>query len=567
MSRTRKRSNLKDKERDKRTDERLEATADSKSKRINFDNARASRVGHMGWCLTKNTDNDQTWYAKNKMLLDAAASVAFSNTTGMPIGFDGDTTAAGIPGIMALHYLPYVGVGTGAIPMNQSKEMYYSDVVHANSRNTSYSANDLMIVTLAGMQIFSAIETAIRVYGTMKLVDGQTYYAPANMVNALGFNYNDLRAHLSDMWFDINDWIVQSRQIWVPDIFPLLKRWMWMNSNIYMDSDSPKGQYYVFVQDGYLAYSETTNEAGGELLFVNPDGTLQQKKNLVATDANYTRYSAATTKLTWNQFKTIINTMFSQLLNSTYRGVIMGDVLKCFGENAIFALTEIPSDYKVSPSYNQEVLSQIENATVFHGQYYSVSPFLDTNAIETGWLNAGNTNSTVIAADTYSLLRNVPTQSVLNFHFRGQPTPGQVMVATRLKVAGVQQVETRYAGEVQPVAAALAPAIAGSEYVYTIIVYTMQNNTLIGSDYWTQVSAAGYNAESILAQITNEIVFDWCPWIYYTDSVQAESGKATIQSKVIKAYGDYDNSIVLDQLTLWKMHNAALFSEFNVPTI
>lgn len=148
--------NIKNSNRGKTSDcKRQEPRKDSESKRINLDNERVAKF------ITNNSSNDVKWYAKNPQMLAAAASLPYSNYSGMimPSLLKGST----FPGVLAFYYDISLG-GDDESAVNQAKESMYSFVVHANSRNQSYDSTDLMILTLAGNEVMRALLT---LYGCM----------------------------------------------------------------------------------------------------------------------------------------------------------------------------------------------------------------------------------------------------------------------------------------------------------------------------------------------------------------------------------------------------------------
>lgn len=519
-----------------------------KGRRINLDNERRSKFEEDVRKLEKtDKSNDVRWYANNPELLTSAASLSFSQTTGSRIPLE-DDTLWGVPGVMSISWLPTIG-GVDDDAVNASKESLYSYVVHANSRNTSYTSSDLMIVVLAGASLFGAISSAIRAYGIMKLFDQRNKYLPKALVNAMGFNYEDLQSNLSNMWFDINEMIARSTQIWIPNTLPIVERWVWLNSNVYQDSASVKGQYYVFAQDCFWIYDALGSSTGGSLQWVSTNGV-----PLPSTSTTNDAYHNSGKQNTWAQFKTAVNGMFNALLDSEDRGIIMGDILKAFGPDKIYALSSITSEYTVSPVYDTEVLTQIENCVPWTSMYRSVIQNQTTGKLNTKW--GQWTSGYTPTAEVQVLNRHI-----LNFHQKEVPTPAQIMVATRLQVAGsqviAQESDTTKIGIV-------VPRTMGSEYVDSITVYVYYDNELTTQNYATQ--GIGIAPTSPYAQMA----FDWSPWFYNIVGTISKAGDAItsyVSPKASVAYGEYDYYTVLDRIDLQKMHTTAVYSELGVPVL
>lgn len=524
---------------------REEPSKDSKDRRVNYDNTRVSKFEQDTGC-----SNDPSWYASNELLLQAAASIPFAWTTGMPFDFNQEVS---VPGVCALHFVPFMGTSYGAI--NQASHQIYSDVVHANSRNQSYDAPDLMTIILAGANVFSIIGAGLRAYGLMRRYEQQDMYTPAGILKALNWDADDLRANYSHMWFDLNRLITETRQLWIPNVMPLIERWFWMNSYVYKDAESVKAQYYAYVQDVYYQYDEKAVNTGGSL----------QPKTFVAN-------------MTWAKYMELVSGMINSMVNSQDRGIMFGDILKAYGADRLYSLSEITADYTIEPVYDREVLSQMENATLWSvkGDYGPVVQdggshnltHLVVNSNQSGfshYVSAAHLNATA------------PDMKVLNFHQKETPTAAQIMVATRMMSSGFV-----VAGQLDPSITGkyyLAPECAGTEILRDVIVWynsigedgQMQlNNKSIANVLIrpaTEDSTIDY--ETLLLYNT----FDWAPVAYEivnnTESMNFPGGSAdntttTIHSKLHLPVCDYDNYTFLDASTLRKMHFTATYSEFGI---
>lgn len=560
--------------RNKKSDERKEATKDDSSKRINLDNARVDKIEKTSnnrnrklggskrgrtkadWDKGVNSRdyaNAIMWYAHNPELLKAAASIPFSTTVGQKLMLNpnpGENEAYlmdTVPGVMALNWIPMFG-SLDLDALNSSASSIYSFVVHANSRNTKYEAADLMQVILAGAMVFCAIGAATRAYGTMRYFDQRNEYLPQGLVRAMGFNYFDLRNNLSQMWFDINELIARSTQIWVPNTLPFLDRWYWLNSNVYKDAESVKAQYYVFTQDKYFMLNETGFESGGALSVISTSYTPTSPVNFMP----FTMHSSATTFTghKWSEFKAMINALLDALLLSEDRGTIMGDMLKAYGSDKIYALQPVPVDYMITPTYNAEVLSQIENAMVMQLDWSAITQ--SNGRLEYTWANWLD----ITASQWYSVL---PERQVLNFHQPEVPTPEQVMVATRLKPCGT----TYIPGGTTGTGLAIPKAVGTELVVWTGFVDQLTRTANDMERYVTLYNGqVSISLDQFIPSIQKQEAFDWSPWIYIANQTDI-----TATTYVNAAIGDYDNYTIVDSIELAKLHNTAVYSEFGVPTI
>lgn len=523
---------------------------DSKSKRVNFDNERVRKFDkdmeqQDGYKMTDKC-NDVNWYAANAELLRAAASVPFTQTTGAKIGWKGATSAEPtVPGVMSVDYVPALGMGT-LDAINTAKDQVYSYVVHANSRNTSYDAADLMQLIVAGGQVFAAIAHGIRAYGMMKLFDQQNKYMPNGIINLMGFDYDDLRSNLPSMWFDLNELISRSSQVWIPKNMPFVDRWFWLNSNVYMDSASPKGQYYVFVQQYFLGFGETVFSTGTSLNWMQENGSLVTNNSELATVYSSTNLNK------WKTYITMVRGMIDKLVSSQDRGTMMGDILKAYGAENLYAIRPITPDYVVLPTFDQEVLTQIENSTCNTGVPFAYVQYSN------GRIGINSDSTTV------DVLNNPPDQGILNFHFKEVPTPEQIMVATRLTTLGVVSYTNPETNKVY-----LAPAACGTEMVvsYRYAIYTAADTVGI-ADLTTRRNSNGGNITPYDVFIWS--TFDWAPWLVWINKPTLPDPLVTdtdYSPTVYTAVGDYDNYTIISKDELLRMHTTALYSEFGVPVL
>lgn len=519
---------------------RQQPRKDSGEKRVNYDNTRDDKF-RKDIMSTDDGTNDVRWYAQNTELLIAAASVSFYLTTGMKVPFfdsTGKNLGNSIPGIITINWSPYVG-GSENAPLRQAANQVYSFTVHANSRNYAYNPSDQMLLIISGAQVFAAIALGIRAYGVMQNYNGQDYYTPEALVTAMGFKYSDLRNNLSQMWFDLNQLIAKSRQIWIPNTMPLIERWFWMSSNIYRDGQSAKAQYYMYVPANFLQYDETTEQTGGSL----------QSVAWYAEGAH-----------TWEQYMTKVNGMIDALLNSEDRGIIFGDLLKAYGADKIYTLSEIASDYKVTPVYNMEVLSQIENTTIT-GQY--PGPVVQTQDDRMLKQDFNSYAATVITENRFVL----PDKGLLNFHQLQNPTPEQVMVATRMMSLGTIARYVTPAGD-DEVTYAAVPFTAGTEIAFAANIYywnwSSLNEKVLTARLITPKQMSGLNSSFYFLYNA----FDWAPHVVIpnTDKVGNTVQEGQVVSTTLNGVvADYDNYTFITQEELQKMHTAAIYSLFGVP--
>lgn len=532
---------------------RMQPKKDSKSPRVNFDNTRESkfkkdeeRMESGKWGTTKGR-NAISWYDKNPQALTSAASISTMFPTGSlyPWTKGKNIEDAAVPAVMSIQLKPMLLPDDPAL--NQAAQSLYSFVVHANSRNKSYDPSDLMLMTLGGAFIFSALAKGIRAYGCMTAFNSENSQLPEQLIKAQGFDYTDLVANYSHMCSDINLRIARSRDIWIPKDIPLLERWFWLNTNVYVDSESIKDQMYVLKLDQMYKVDEIGSTTGGRLARV--------------TTPDLGAWGSGRVK--WNEYLSMLDEMFDAFMQSQDRGTMTGDMLKAYGISGMYQLSEIDPGYKVLVTYDPEVLTQIMNATV--------APLCIMSSIEqnpnTSTLTPkydciqGTTGNIITPTATYKAEDMIPDYAPLNFKFSTAPTPQQVVEATRLTALGRLKVataadSTKYIN---------IPHTCGTEVVNRITVFRK------GYDNKGAVYYSTYNNIGNTPRNDSTLVpFDWRPnglkMEYENVSTEDSSTVSAMTPVYIKdVYCELENMSPLHWSTLQRINQVCIYSLFGVP--
>lgn len=549
------------------TVKREQPKKDNRDRRVNFDNERVRKYDRD---VEKTADgsvtgkcNDPSWYAHNPQLLLSAANLPFSTSAGMPL----PNNQAGVPGVMSLYWYPYVGSGFGA-PINQAANSVYSYTVHANSRNQSYDAPDEMMLILAGASLFSFIALGIRAYGLMTNYNQLDQYTPDALLSASGFDASDLRDNYSHMLFDLNNLIAQSKQVWVPADMPVFQRWFWLNSNVYRDANSAKAQYYVFAPSAVMQWEVAPSPNGASCLKAIP--WVKYTSVIASADT-----AVQITYRKWSEYISIAQGLVDALVNSQDRGIIFGDILKAYGAERLFSIKPLDWQYRVTPVYDSEVLTQIENCTFW--RYNPSDQYVGPTILQPG-VYQNPSNGRIFQVIRYILDSSVtgksmigdmaPSVQMLNFHQLNSPTPEQIMVATRLKSAGYMATASGTVGSQN--GHSYAPAHCGTEFLTDSFIF--QYNSSVGK-------CAVYENPAVYPQTDDNINlhkmflyngFDWSPAIYRISAYTVPE-TIVVDSAIDRPYAlsilDYDNYTYLSTKDLDIMNTTAVYSEFGVPVL
>lgn len=578
---------------------------DSDSERVNYDNTRVNKFERDIERGSKQEDrNDIADFNRNPELLTAAASIPFASILGERLPGVGLT----VPGVMSILYNPTFGTEKAPLAWNKAYQQIYSYIVHANSRAYAQDFTDYALIIQAGIEVFTALADAVRAYGVMKSYNEPNNYLVEGLLRAMGWDANDLRRNLSDMWFSINDFIIQTRDIWVPNVMPIIQRQINLNSFVYTDAPGERSQSYVYVRDHYYMLSETGSSKGTALV----PAVYNRNANASTGNPYYDEFYRCILATgsgtgtgwangfqdnimthTWAEFKSMLQLMIDRLMNSQDRGIMYGNIMNAYGSEKLFALSPISADYTVKPTFNAEVLMQIENITTCESCYPKVfaqdgdmiDGILTGPQLITQWFT-GN------AADD-APSRGMPDQQIINMHITGRPTPEAVIEATRMKVGamawkqGYMDTSTLNStnGQWTVTTSAVSnskiwlPSSAASELPRAVYV-TQWTNAAIGASiqnvwktyYIPQYTTADIGIGTSGAKPTSDLLlrwmllmpFDWHPFLY-SALTHANASELEFAFSFNFAWGDYDNYTFVNNYVIDKMNTTCMYSLMGIP--
>lgn len=296
-----------------------------------------------------NTNNRSTGLSNSQLSLDVTR-FPFSGSLGRkidvwetntPIGDTQITTSHYIPGVCAIRLAPSVGyTDSYNDPINLAARNLYAYVTHANSRNASYEANDLMLYVLAVAELFKMWQIGARVYGVARNYTPMNKYSPETIIKAMGFKPDSVLANLNDLRSQLNLLASKISSIVVPSNISYVSREFVLFSQLYADDINSRAQIYLFKPDGYWKYNETLDAQGGGL-----------------------EYTKLPTMITVDEYFAIMHSLSDAILSSQYMNIMAADIIKAFGDS-LYALNEVPDDYQIIPVYDEEMLEVISNITV-----------------------------------------------------------------------------------------------------------------------------------------------------------------------------------------------------------
>lgn len=407
------------------------------------------------------------------------------------------------------------------MPMNETYDFYqainylYSTIRSANSGSVNYSPESLAKYVIDVRNLHAAYADLRRAYSILNDVRINDSLSPAIYMAAIGKDYKTFSANSANLREYGNKLSIQISKL-VPLDLDIINRTRWMFSNFFLDSDDAKASCYCFTV-------QTLIDSTGESYYINSIGP-----------------SSRATGLEFNAYMTAIQNLVAKVVgNQTYM-VIAGDILKTFGESAIYP-SEIFGDNMTVPFiYDEAALTQIQNATLSfagNGTLGSVSttyglseiPFGSGLPFE-GWpayiyrqaitqssnpelfatLTRGITSDTNEFSDT--IFNTLSTQFVNAY--KDSISPGEVISFTRLKT--FYDIQYTTGSSIALSAKSYGTEIAGSMYVFNAESDSGNYLHIVGTpiSWLMNMNHKTNKRRGLLAWTT----MDWAPLVvpYYT---------------------------------------------------
>jgi hypothetical protein len=527
---------------------------------------RAVRVGSI---------NDGKWYIPTDQTAKDIGSFSFNK----PIGQKGvirygvsnvhgnQSGEVNTPGLAVIRLAHAIGVAhDDHDAVNVLAKNIYSYIRHANSGHSNYDAPDLIMYLMGSADAYSGYAWMCRLYGTLNLYNSKNRYLPKGLIRAMNVDFDDMIAHLNDLRTYINVVALRLSSLYIPDTMPYFTRRFWLYSNVYADSSDPKAQLYMFNPAYFWRFDATAESTGSSLQPVFVDNTT----------ATYNG-APAVTAITYSDLISIMNSLLDPLIGDEDIGIMAGDILKAYGPSHMLKVSQIPENYVVLPTYNEEVLSQIHNAR-FADHFWDLSSCrVVQNAAKTiteeKWIDCGASNFSL-----GTLSKKFSHDMYLNMH-TADVTPEQVLVSTRLQWdcsgEAIAQTYQTVSHEICRI------TTCGTEVPLTIAVYEFGIGTV--PNYTpADLQREQIVCDSLALQLTSPVTgtvsgslsnvwslacvsqFDWFPLIYALRVVDTGSS-GTDNVDYMYVIGDVDNYRIMTYEDIKNLHTGALFGMFAIP--
>lgn len=468
---------------------------------------------------------------------------------------DDNISSYTIPGVMAIDWGPTIGyskTNMDAAPITGQE--IYSKVRAAYSGGLDADAPDFIIYLLALDSVFSYIAALKRIYRILTAWSPENYATPDVLLSAMGFSQGAieiLRSQRMQLWQAINELILQSRKFRCPKEFDIMERHYWMNDNVYTDAASVKSQFYVFNMASIYAF---------KLLPTLDDATIKAG-GLTVIKTPWMEFNQACTVDTLYNFG---NQLIQNLVSWDDAFTISGYLTRAFEGVPTFIVEELSQGEILTPLYNEEVLTQIENA---HAVPDGSGWISGASTITLNMDVQQNVSENLVAtknglSNTVSPGQDVALQAVLNSR-SDAPSVADVVVMSRLHC--MSEVTSTTPGTT---ITSNVTFYTGTEVVWSIRIInsaiTNGTSTIKSTDYTNQIvpseialpaSVAGTSVSSV-GRIFAVDAFDWHPIVLIRHS-----------DMKLSVYGDVHNLTVVDKNTMIQLNKICVLSELNAYSI
>lgn len=541
------------------------------------EDCKSMAAGSMPHVVTDSkASNDPSWYTHIYPLAKDVASLSFNIPTGQifdatlhasteyPDGWEGskfswDTTPGlptygyyTVPGIMMLEVTPILGSCMGPNDAaNIAAQEEYTMVRKANSGAINYDKTDLMMLNIAMDSAYMLYEYLLRGYRTYGMYATMNRYMPDALLQAQGFS-PALSNQLANFRTMLDMFAYSLASINIPDQFDFIKRHSWMFTHVYKDSPLDKASMYLFRPDGFYVWTEGQDNKPTYLDYT-------QRKFLFDLGSDTDLIGSL------DQIQNAIDKIMTPILGSQDVGTISGDVAKAFGEGGMIKIRPVEDHEALTPVFDMEVISQIENARIFHApaNLNIVQQLSDTIA--------GPYLQQDIRLNNFDGVKRF-LKPLLNLH-SASPTPEEIVVATRLigtvgdplisgndYYFGVDSMGTEIITSCHIYQFSISPT-NGSRVLRDIKVYQEMPVGDLPTSNSSMIAAKAANLALVSTAIT---AFSHHPTIYLIGHQFDQWDRVNNPGVFAGVLQDYDNYVWLEPDNIRHMNTAAVLSEFAV---
>lgn len=494
--------------------------------------------------------NESSWYTANAKLVEASARIPFPYRPGLTIPTffkDGDDKRVSenfqlttrVPGIFTIDWFPAIGISKDVTsPISLAARDIFSKVRSAFSGSLQADAPDFIIHMMAMDSVYAYIAHLKRIYRMLITFDADNQITPEVILQSMGWSTNKINQLMVDkvsLFGIINELISMTNRFYTPNIMPVFTRHIWMSERVYTDAPMVNSQLYLFNLTHVYRFTTETNGAGMlEAVEVPKDATVAE-------------------------LFTFGRSLIEALSNWDDAYIINGYLMKAYEGTKTVSIAELDSNEKLELTYNEVVLSQIENAMCAPARITAVTSTIK-QINQTNALNATYTGTVEMSDVGQSVL-----WSTNRINCRQEnPTAVDTIEATRLMTkwqtgSGVDRTCTVVS--------------CGTEIVTNFKI--MQHST---GNVWTptylnsmMLHGVGFDGpvtiqpidwKPFITALIAMSAFDWHPIMLCGVQLGDKANAATIVQNSFGMLGDIHNITFISDKDMDYINRCCLYSEF-----
>nr|AVX53623.1 putative capsid [Marmot picobirnavirus] len=518
-------------------------TKGSQSKRSNKNNSKyeddqATKTKGISPFADYGEQNDPLWYMGQRALVEPAARITTFQQAGRPFTFNSSpsipTTSYefNIPMVMAVLWQPTPGISLDATSgISIASSMMYQFIRSKLNYLTSYAPADLGMALMAFDSILIMYHEIVRGFGVINNYDGMNLAWPRAILDACGFDFEDLYTNQAVYRMQFNNLIAKAQSLFMPVETYFNKRHNWLAEHIWTDSNTSKAQLYLYRCTNYYQWDETTSEQGTMCKSIG----------------------APTATATMADWLNMFDGMVEALRSSDSYAKIMADMRKAYDNRDAWVLPFLDENYSIKPEVNDTVLEQLQNSTFWPIKVNNddITQSVDNNAIICN-PTVSILTSSVAASEQANFTRRVIDlmvgDQIINFS-HDNPSAEDIVENTR----NISTFKRSNDG--------VAFGDLGTDIMLGCNVFYATTSNTDGSVSWTphlaSYSAIEYvNVDGQAASIW--AAFDWAPRLLIINNGTNNSGLSGYML-------DFNYWTLIPQTSLQNLNRAINLSVWNVP--
>lgn len=289
------------------------------------------------------TKQDPFFYAVDETAIKNMASFPFLETLGDPVG-QNDV----VPFVLVSIYDHHISANntiTSNVATRAANAFFEQITQGYTGGDVSFEAPDLLMAELAAASLLAVLEEGRRAYGLMRyFLQFNAGYA-RRIVQAAGFDFDDLKAKMADFRTEFNIHVSQfNKQIALPQAFMLGQRWKYLATHVFTDTEDPDyATAFMWKLEGAMKYDPITATTGTSL----------------------TRSDITPIKETgWmvEEYFQLVDELMDALVDSDTRKMF-GAIRRVYDQASLETISEIEMDYTTELTVNDVVSAQLHNSS------------------------------------------------------------------------------------------------------------------------------------------------------------------------------------------------------------